>query len=90
MYREEFRKTQYDKQEMKPAELVYFYQSENRYYRRLFAKYMLNKNLRSISRFYEDVLDDLDDWKPEIVGNNGEVTDRGPLSHDDALVMVSG
>ena len=32
----------------------------------------------------------MDDWDPSLIGGGGVATDLGPLSHDDALVLVSG
>lgn len=32
----------------------------------------------------------MDDWDPNLSGGEKKTTDLGPLSHDNALVMVSG
>lgn len=69
--------------------LAYFYQSPSRYYRRLFAKYLLNKNLKNIFKYFDDALDIMDDWDPFVDGKRKQ-SDGGVLSNDDALVMVSG
>lgn len=68
----------------------FFYESSSRYYRRLFAKYLLNKNLDSILKFFLEASDVADQWSPEISDQSGKASNLGPLANDDALVMVSG
>lgn len=67
----------------------FFYESNSRYYRRLFAKYLLNKNLRSILKFFLEASDEALDWEPQ-TDKRDKGSDNGPLSNDDALIMISG
>lgn len=67
----------------------FFYESNSRYYRRLFSKYLLNKNLKSILKFFLEASDDALDWEPTVNPREKGI-DGGPLANDEALVMVSG